>query len=272
VTRVLCRRDFEGLLEPHARIFLLGLAQHVRDQRGQCADILLVQRKHIRPFDGWHIVDIRRVELSALDGFDGHASARRVETEELARFILYFEQGPALDGFVGARGESAKVRAAQKADGSLHMLDPPEGVERRPQLVRVFDLSQQIAQKRIRDGGKCFGGGEAVKSRHFHSVHGLRGFHGVARIYFKKSVFIRVISEIRVPHLPITSRQLLVELNMLRRRVLELGQRTAEDQLHTADRSIAVLGDDDLGDVLLGRIFFVLIGTIDEHDDVAILL
>ena len=59
---------------------------------------------------------------------------------------------------------------------------------------------------------------------------------------------------------------------MLRRRVLELRQRAAEDQLHTADRSIAVLGDDDLGDVLLRRILLILVGTINEHDDVSILL
>ncbi len=30
------------------------------------------------------------------------------------------------------------------------------------------------------------------------SVHGLRGFHGITRIFLKKSVLIRVIGEIRV--------------------------------------------------------------------------
>ena len=49
---------------------------------------------------------------------------------------------------------------------SLHVLDPPNGVQRRPQLVRVLDLTQQLAEERVRDGCECFGGSKAVEGGH----------------------------------------------------------------------------------------------------------
>ena len=51
----------------------------------------------------------------------------------------------------------------------------------------------------------------------------------------------------------------------------KLRQRAAEDQFHASHGTIAMLGDDDLGNVLFIRILLILIGAIDEHHDVGIL-
>src|ERR671925_497560 len=56
------------------------------------------------------------------------------------------------------------------------------------------------------------------------------------------------------------------------RGVLEFCQFVAEDQFHAPHRSVAVLGDDDLRDVLFHVIFLILIRTVDEHHDVGVLL
>jgi hypothetical protein len=61
---------------------------------------------------------------------------------------------------------------------------------------------------------------------------------------------------------------------VLVRDVLEARVLRQEDHLHGADRAVALLADDDLGDVLLvGRqIFLVLRRPVEEQDDVRVLL
>src|SRR4030066_216775 len=69
--------------------------------------------------------------------------------------------------------------------------------------------------------------------------------------------------------LPMTS---FIRSKHFRRRVLKFRQRAAEDQLHTAYWAITMLGNNDLSNVLLLAVLFILVGAIDEHHDVAILL
>ena len=64
---------------------------------------------------------------------------------------------------------------------------------------------------------------------------------------------------------------LLVKTHMLRSRVLELRQRAAEDQFHAADRTVTMFRDNDLSHILFDRVLLVLVGTVDEHDDIGIL-
>ena len=45
-----------------------------------------------------------------------------------------------------------------------------------------------------------------------------------------------------------------------------------EAEVDRADRTVTMLGDDDLGDALLFRVFFVLIFAINKDNDVRILL
>ena len=64
----------------------------------------------------------------------------------------------------------------------------------------------------------------------------------------------------------------LVEADVLFGGIFELGKLRAEDQFDRADGTITMLGDDDLCDILLLGLFFVLVGAVDEHDDVCVLL
>ena len=45
-----------------------------------------------------------------------------------------------------------------------------------------------------------------------------------------------------------------------------------EDQFDAAGRAVSVLGNDDLGHILFDGVLFVLVGAVDEHYYIGILL
>src|SRR5690606_15236723 len=58
----------------------------------------------------------------------------------------------------------------------------------------------------------------------------------------------------------------------LRDEVLELRELAEERQVELADRAVALLRDDDVRDALAGRIGLVDLFSVDEHDQVGVLL
>ena len=52
----------------------------------------------------------------------------------------------------------------------------------------------------------------------------------------------------------------------------KLGELFVEEELNRVDRAVAVLGDDDIGDVLIFRFSIVVVFAVEEHYDVGILL
>src|SRR5262245_36920253 len=55
------------------------------------------------------------------------------------------------------------------------------------------------------------------------------------------------------------------------RQVLETRELAEERQAHRADRPVALLADDDLGDALVGAVRVVHLVAIDEQDEICIL-
>jgi hypothetical protein len=67
------------------------------------------------------------------------------------------------------------------------------------------------------------------------------------------------------------SSMLFIRFKQARRSILKLRELAAEAQFDAPDRAITMLGYYDLGYLLCDGIFFLLVGTVDEHHNIRIL-
>jgi len=126
--------------------------------------------------------------------------------------------------------------AGQEAQRALAAGEGIQRIQAELELAQIVDRRQQLAEESLRHGR--------------HALTSLReaGEALAAHPTLEGGALDRLFSQV----------------NGARLGILELGQVLAEDELHAADRAVAVFGHHDLGNVLAQRVAFVLIRPVDE--------
>jgi len=223
----------EGVLYPPGRIFLLCLAQFIRNERCEQANILFVECKYV-----WLFRDLQVGRpLTAPDHLDRGAPTGCIGKIQFlgqsAHCSLDPQQRPTRDSPLQRLCQRLQWRWAEIAQGCsedairhqlgtakiTHLtgvsLQAPEYMERQFEFGQIVNEGDKLGEQRLRKADVAYPAGRETAEH---------------------------------PHRTLTGS----ELNRLLTRlgIEELSQPVAEEELHGACGAVPVFGDDDVGNVL----------------------